>query len=355
MLIVAMPNLAQASNRFPFEDVSIDDYYYEPIKYVYEQGIMNGTGDFQFSPHQLTTRGQLVTVLHRMEGSPRTSAAIFWDVPSGAYYEQAVAWASKNNLVNGYGNGAFGPNDIITREQLLTIVHRYGQLKGMDTKNNTDFRNHADSHAVSPYARDAINWAIHHGLINTKGNQRIEPKKLATRAEIAHVLTQYMKNVEGRNRTRPELGELKQQLKGVWKASGIYKDNYDPKHPDFTIDDDDATKTRANFYDDTYMFYYPNSDQYFEGKYEIASYDGQFLKLNVKEERFYDIDYVESRSDYFFNDTRFSNIRRTEFLGDPVYAMDEHKNYLIEFVDDHRIIVHFNEYKAVNYSYLKDI
>ena len=114
----------------PFTDVDPASGYYEAIRYAYENNLMNGTSATAFSPNGTTSRAMIVTILYRLEGQPAVAAGSFTDVAAGQYYTSAVAWASQNGIVEGYGNGAFGPNDAITREQLAVILYRYAQYKG---------------------------------------------------------------------------------------------------------------------------------------------------------------------------------------------------------------------------------
>ena len=101
---------------------------------------MSGTSGTTFEPDTTTSRGMIVTVLYRLEGAPHSLRCLrlFTDVADGQYYADAVAWAAANNIVGGYGNGLFGPNDTITREQMAAILYRYAQYKGYDVTASTD-------------------------------------------------------------------------------------------------------------------------------------------------------------------------------------------------------------------------
>lgn len=122
-----------ASGNLPFTDMNTSDWYYDAVQYAYEKGMMNDTSATTFSPNDTTTRGMIVTILHRMEGTPAAVGTTFTDVPTGQWYSDAVSWASANGIVGGYGNGLFGPGDPITREQMAAILNRYSQHKGYDT------------------------------------------------------------------------------------------------------------------------------------------------------------------------------------------------------------------------------
>lgn len=175
----------------PFTDVAVSSWYYEAVKYVYEKGMMNGTAANLFSPNAATTRGMIVTILYRLEGEPAAGGPAFTDVPAGQWYTSAVGWAAANGIVDGYGNGRFGPNDIITREQLAAILYRYTAFKGGDTSARADTGAYRDGAEISSYALDAISWAVAAGVINGVGDGRLAPKESASRAQVAQMLMNY--------------------------------------------------------------------------------------------------------------------------------------------------------------------
>lgn len=185
---------AEAPWSNPFTDVSETDWFYEAVAYVYQAGLLSGTGETLFSPNLAMTRGMMVTLLWRMEGQPQTDASqTFQDVPAGQWYSDATVWAAANGIVSGYGNGMFGPADTITREQLISILYRYAQLKGHDVSNIEGMAVYefSDWEQTSDYAQTSIRWAINQGLIAGKGNQTLDPKGTATRAEVSTVLQLY--------------------------------------------------------------------------------------------------------------------------------------------------------------------
>ncbi|HBV66804.1 MAG TPA: hypothetical protein DEF04_00455, partial [Clostridiales bacterium] len=108
--------------------------------------MFSGTGENTFSPNMPMTRSMLVTVLYRMEGSPAvTTANTFTDVDGGQWYTDAVIWANAGGIVTGYGEGRFGANDPITREQMAAILYRYAQLKGYDVAKTTELTAYTDA------------------------------------------------------------------------------------------------------------------------------------------------------------------------------------------------------------------
>ena len=117
----------------PFVDVSAGDWFYDAVVYVYDNGLMSGTAATTFGPNVGTTRGMIATILWRLAGSPNGGANPFTDVSSSDYYAEAVAWAAGEGIVGGYGNGVFGANDPITREQMALMMYRYAQYAGYET------------------------------------------------------------------------------------------------------------------------------------------------------------------------------------------------------------------------------
>ena len=172
-----------------FGDVARSDYFFDAVEWAAEQGIMDGVGGGLFAPHSACTRAQLVTILYRLEGSPAASANPFNDVARGSYYEKAVAWAAEHSIVNGYGDGLFGPNDRITREQLASILYRYAQYKKLDVSvgEDTNILSYHDATSISDYAFPSMQWACGAGLLNG-ANGDLLPKNTATRAQTATIL-----------------------------------------------------------------------------------------------------------------------------------------------------------------------
>ena len=182
----------RATGSNPFTDVAENAWYYEAVEFVYSEGMMNGTSSTTFSPDATTTRGMIVTILHRLAGSPASrGSADFLDVPAGQYYSEAVAWASENGIVNGYDDGNFGPDDTITREQMAAILYRYAGFQGYDMSAKADLSGFSDAGTVSGYAQEAIRWANAAGLVSGTSTTTISPKAGATRAQVAAILMRF--------------------------------------------------------------------------------------------------------------------------------------------------------------------
>ncbi len=115
------------------------DWFYDAVVYAYQNELMDGVGGNRFAPNSETTRAQLVTILHRLEGEPAVSGDLpFTDVETGTWYTDAVAWAAQNGIVNGVSDTEFAPGDDLTRQQLVTILDRYAEAKGYDVSASAD-------------------------------------------------------------------------------------------------------------------------------------------------------------------------------------------------------------------------
>lgn len=184
-------------NEMKFADVSKDNWFYDAVKFVYDEGIMNGTSEYTFSPYQTVTREMLAVIVYNMEGQPDYKGTIkFTDVNENAWYYDGVSWAAENGIVAGYGNGIFGTGDMLTREQLVSILYRYTDMKGIDTPTDgTAINGFYDKNEISDYAVNSMKWAIGQGIISGDGTGHLNPKKGATRAEIASILMRYYDNV----------------------------------------------------------------------------------------------------------------------------------------------------------------
>ena len=184
---------APVETGLPFTDVKDGDWFYEAVKYAYDNKLMDGTSATTFAPLTTTSRSMVVTVLWRLAGSPQCDAApAFPDVASGSWYTDAVAWASENGIVTGYSSGSFGPDDIVAREQLATILYRYVQHTGGGFQGAWAFPlDYADAAQVSDWAYEAMCWCTMKGIISGVGGNRLNPQGSATRAEVAQILMNF--------------------------------------------------------------------------------------------------------------------------------------------------------------------
>lgn len=175
----------------PFNDVSYGDWYYDAVQFVYSKGIMDGVDYYKFAPNGTITRGMIVTMLWRMAGEPfEMPVTSFTDVEIGRYYTTAVAWACRNGIADGMGESTFGPNDAITREELVTLLYRYAQYFGHSCI-GTSIEGFADAGSVSSYAYNAMCWAYKAGVVTGTTGSRLNPQGTASRAEAAQMIMSF--------------------------------------------------------------------------------------------------------------------------------------------------------------------
>ncbi len=178
-----------------FTDVVPDAWYQTAVDYVIANGLMEGTSDTTFEPNTTTSRGMVVTILYRLEGTPSAASSGFPDVAAGQWYTDAVSWAATNGIVTGYDNGNFGPNDMITREQMATILYRYAGYKAYGTGAQANLASYTDASAISAYAESAMKWANAEGLITGTTATTLSPAGDASRAEVATILMRFCEEV----------------------------------------------------------------------------------------------------------------------------------------------------------------
>ncbi|MCI8539346.1 MAG: hypothetical protein HFF18_11925 [Oscillospiraceae bacterium] len=178
-------------NGKAFTDVPPTNWAAEAVTFASARELFSGTSETTFSPDQTMSRGMLATVLYRLEGQPdQALTSMYGDVSEDAWYADSIAWAAENGIVNGYGNGQFGPNDSVTREQFVVMLWRYvgsPEAKAHDLA-------FADADQVSGYATEALCWAVENGVLNGKGSNQLDPGGTATRAEAAQMLKNFMEN-----------------------------------------------------------------------------------------------------------------------------------------------------------------
>ena len=184
-------------NVLPFADVPEGAWYEDAVRYVYENGLMTGTGADTFAPDQPTSRAMIATILWRMAGSPVVNYLMDYDdVDPSAWYGEAVRWASSAGVVTGYGDGTFGPDALITREQLAVMLYRFAAFRGYDVSaGGMAVREFDDYGDISDWALEAMAWAVDAGLLGGKEGNVLDPAGTATRAEVAAVLQRFLENL----------------------------------------------------------------------------------------------------------------------------------------------------------------
>ncbi len=188
-LALAVPAFAAVDDT-GFSDVDADAWYAEAVMYCREHNLMTGIGNNQFAPESSLTRAQFATVLYRIEGTPAvTGTDAFTDTPDGAWYSDAVLWASQQNLISGYGGGLFGPNDPVSREQVTAIFWRYAGSPAADGA--SDYKDEA---SIASYAAAAVDWASVNSIVAPVSTGVFAPKSDATRAHVAAALMNYSRS-----------------------------------------------------------------------------------------------------------------------------------------------------------------
>ena len=185
-----------------FSDVAADAWYTDAVAYVRDNGLMGGTSDTTFEPEGTMTRSMLSATLYRLAGSPAvTGEDAFSDTEEGVWYTDAVLWASQQGLVGGYGNGLFGTNDPVTREQIAVLLWRYAGSPAAEA--GADF---ADEGTISDYAAQAVDWARASGVVSGAEGNRFLPQSNATRVQVAAILRNYLTMAASEEPEPPEEG-----------------------------------------------------------------------------------------------------------------------------------------------------
>lgn len=188
---------------WPFTDAESTAWYHDGVHYCIENGLMAGYGEGIFKPNADTTRAMIAVMLWRLNGSPVVNYLLdFEDVEEGKWYTEAIRWAKSEGIATGYGNGYFGTNDAVTREQMVTILWRYAQHKGYDVSvgENTNILSYDDAFDVAEYAIPAMQWACGSGMVQGMNDPDGEgmilaPESKGTRAQIATMIMRFCEEI----------------------------------------------------------------------------------------------------------------------------------------------------------------
>ena len=182
---------------WPFTDVTEgDDWFYDAVAYVYENGIMAGTNDTTFAPYMELDRAMAAQLFYNLEGKPAvTGDSTFTDVTSGHWAVDAITWAAQNDIVAGIGGGLYDPDSNVTREQFAVMLYKYARFKGYDLTATGDLTQFPDAGSISSWAETALSWANGKGLINGHENGTIDPKGSTIRAQAASIMANFDQNV----------------------------------------------------------------------------------------------------------------------------------------------------------------
>lgn len=179
-----------------YSDLSRDAWYHQCVDYALENGLMTGMGGGIFSPNGTLTRAEAVTVLWKLENRPQVSYQLnFEDVAEGQWFTEMVRWAVSKEIMTGNGDGTFGPNSPITREQLAAILYRYAAYKKYDVSAKGNLSSFTDASKISGWANEAMQWANGAKLMNGNGDGTINPTGNTKRCEFASMIMKFNENI----------------------------------------------------------------------------------------------------------------------------------------------------------------
>ena len=196
MVTISVTFAKKPVEPLPFVDVAAEDWYGDAVAAVYARGLMTGTAEDTFAPELAATRGMVVSILHRLAGSPTMNTEVFEDVAVDDWYGQAVAWAASEGIASGTSAETFSPNAAVTREQLAALLCNFVAQQGMDTTARSDLSSFDDAATVSDWAQDAVSWAHAEGLFAGTSATTLSPQGEATRAQLAAMLVRFSDYLE---------------------------------------------------------------------------------------------------------------------------------------------------------------
>ena len=186
---------AELAWRNPFSDVAQSDWFYHAVRFVSNEGLFVGTTDSRFSPDVSMTRAMFATVLHRLAGKPSVpaDAPAFSDVAADAWYADAVLWAVSAGVSQGDGTGLFGPDEKITREQMVVMLYRYVLGKAPGTIGyDAALERFSDRGGISPWAEDAFRWAVSAGVVKGNADGTLDARARSLRSHVAQLFYNYL-------------------------------------------------------------------------------------------------------------------------------------------------------------------
>lgn len=189
------PDSSDTEEIFPeklFDDVKTSDWHYSYVKYALEENLMSGMGGRTFGPNEETLRSMIVTILYSIAGKPSTApSSLFHDVLQSDYFYLPCIWASQQQIVSGVGNGAFAPNDPVSREQICAMIYKYALTQTDLVTSLPQTTVFSDSGDISSWAKEAIDWCRAQGIVDGYADGTFRPQSSASRAEIATMLTKF--------------------------------------------------------------------------------------------------------------------------------------------------------------------
>ncbi|WP_294518345.1 S-layer homology domain-containing protein [uncultured Pseudoflavonifractor sp.] len=190
------PSLSAYRERYfdpdkTFTDVVTGDWFAGSVQFVASRELFSGVGNGDFAPYEAMTRSMLVTVLHRLEGSPAPGGASgFQDVPKGCWYSAAADWAAEQGITSGTASSRFDPDAPITRETLALMLYRCAGSPAVASTGKVE--GFQDGEQTSAWAREAMEWACANGILGGDANGQLRPQDNSTRAEVATMLTRFV-------------------------------------------------------------------------------------------------------------------------------------------------------------------
>lgn len=237
IVVCGIPFGTGAVSVTAFTDVKPGAWYYNAVDYATSNGLFSGTSATTFSPETPMDRGMFVTVLGRKANVPNTygrnQSSPFLDLTQADYYYSYTVWARDNGIVSGVGNGRFAPKNQITREQMATMLYKYARKAGYDvTFTESKFNQFPDYSKVSAYAVDALKWATSHGIVSGMSG-KLMPQGMATRAQVAQIFLSFGKMTPKEvEPSNPENPDPENP--GPENPGGNWWDNYNPDYPRLT-------------------------------------------------------------------------------------------------------------------------
>lgn len=193
----------------PFTDIKSTDWYYSAVGYVYENGLFYGTSSTEFSPGKPMNRAMFIQVLANLSKPDLSgyTSVHFLDVKDSDWFAKPVEWAAQHDLTNGADIYMFAPTQSITREQAVTFLYRYAQKTNNLTDEGRGGKAFRDYASVSSWAKEAVDWAVAHGILNGDAQKRLNPRGTATRAEMAQIFVNFHRQITGTD-VGPATGKL---------------------------------------------------------------------------------------------------------------------------------------------------
>lgn len=283
LLLPAMAVNADTQNKLPFKDIPAEEWYYSAVSYVYDNSLFVGTSEASFEPETVMTRAMFVKVLANMTNNyiaDNSGKSSYSDVPSDSWYASVVQWAGEVGLVTGTGSGKFSPEDMVTREQIATILYRYARLTGNAVNYlESSLSTYSDNKNVSEWAKASLAWAVSNGVINGNDNKQLQPSAGARRCEVAQIFKNAKSSIITNVTVDATAGNPDSAYITADEAKQIAL-----KHAGLTADVVTFTEVELDW-DDGHLLYeiefYNNATEY---DYEIDAYTGEILSIDYDAE-----------------------------------------------------------------------